>query len=66
MILRGMTKLVQLRNIGKTTARWLEEIGITTPEDLQRVGAVDAWRRMKSAYPDQVTLVGLYALLLPW
>jgi hypothetical protein len=45
--------------------------GSDRPEDLEAVGAVEAWRRVKERFPGRVTIVLLYglegALLgLPW
>lgn len=57
------TPVSKLKNIGPETARWLNDIGIETRADLERVGAVDAWRQLKIARPRQLTVVGLYALV---
>jgi hypothetical protein len=57
-----MTSLTSLRNIGETSAAWLESVGITTAEDLHNLGVVEAYRRVKTAYPERVTLNMLYAL----
>jgi DNA transformation protein len=56
------SRLSSLRNIGPTTEEWLNEVGIHTVDDLQQVGALAAWRRLKSAFPAAVTLNALYAL----
>jgi len=56
------SQLSSLRNIGPTTEEWLNEVGIHTVDDLQQVGALAAWRRLKSAFPMAVTLNALYAL----
>lgn len=58
-------------NIGEKSARWLESVGIHSPEDLYDMGAAEAYKRVKSAYPDLVSLNMLYALQgalldLPW
>jgi hypothetical protein len=57
-----MATLTSLKNIGKTSAAWLESVGIKTAEDLYEFGVVEAYRRVKTAYPEQVTLNMLYAL----
>ncbi|MYA60243.1 MAG: TfoX/Sxy family protein [Chloroflexi bacterium] len=57
-----LSDLARLRNIGPTTASWLADVGITTVEDLDALGSVGAFRRLKSARPRQVTIVALYAL----
>ena len=54
--------LARLRNIGPTTAAWLADIGISTVEDLDALGSVATYRRLKAARPSQVTIVALYAL----
>ena len=66
-----MTSLTSLRNIGARSAQWLDSVNIRTPQDLYDVGAVDAYLRVKTAYPDQVSLNMLYALQgaildIPW
>ncbi len=57
-----MTDLTALRNIGKRSAGWLQAVGIRTEQELSEAGPVEAYRRAKSAFPDQVTLNLLYAL----
>ena len=51
-----------LRNIGQTTARWLVEAQIETIGELEHLGTVEAYRRVKVLYPDKVSLNLLYAL----
>jgi DNA transformation protein len=41
-------ELQHLRNLGKTSAQWLHAVGIHTASDLRRLGAVDAYRAVKS------------------
>ena len=60
-----------MRNIGSNSARWLESVGICSPEELFDLGPVEAYKRVKSAYPQEVSLNMLYALQgaimdLPW
>lgn len=55
-------ELARLKNIGKTSAQWLHEAGIHSLADLEDVGAVEAWRRVKALYPNRVSLLILYAL----
>ena len=54
--------LSDLKNIGPASVRQLREVGITTPAALRRMGAVAAYRRLKHAFPREVSLVMLYAL----
>jgi len=51
-----------MRNLGDKSAKWLAEVGITTSEQLQEMGAVEAYARVKAARPGQVNLVLLWAL----
>jgi DNA transformation protein len=51
-----------LRNIGETSARWLAEVGIDSPEELRRIGAAEAYRMIKAWRPWDVTLILLWAL----
>ena len=53
---------MRLKNIGPKSAEWLESVGIRTREDLSKLGAVEAYRRVKAAQPDRVSLNMLYAL----
>jgi DNA transformation protein len=57
-----MAKLSSLRNIGKTSEDRLKEVGIHTVDDLRQVGVIEAYRRLKAAFPDFVSLNALYAM----
>ena len=50
----------ELPNIGTLIAQRLNEIGIVTEDDLRRVGAVGAHRRIKNNYPDKTLSVCYY------
>jgi DNA transformation protein len=52
--------LAQLQNIGPTIRKRLNEIGIYTRADLQRVGPVKAYRRICENYPNQTIPVCYY------
>lgn len=54
--------LIRLKNIGPATARQLREVGIEDAAALRRRGALDAYRRLKHAFPREVSLTMLYAL----
>lgn len=54
------TPLAQLKNIGKTIEKRLNEIDIHTREDLARVGAVDAYRMIRDRHPGQTIPVCYY------
>lgn len=51
-----------MRNIGKTTQAWLNEIGVFTREDIVQLGVIETWRRLKATFPKQVTVNALYSL----
>lgn len=51
-----------LPNIGPRTAAWLREAGIATEADLQALGSVAAYRRLKALHPHIVSLNALYGL----
>lgn len=57
-----MSDVARLRNMGPTTAGWLTDIGIRSAENLDALGAAEAYRRLKAARPAEVTVVALYAL----
>ena len=54
--------LTRLKNIGPVSIRQLREIGIEDAATLRKLGALAAYRRLKHAFPRQVSLVMLYAL----
>jgi DNA transformation protein and related proteins len=65
------TRLSHLINIGAKTEHMLNEINIWTQQDLQAVGPIEAWNRIKGLHPDQATLAFLYVLQgallgVPW
>lgn len=49
-------------NIGPKSTLWLNEAGIYTYEDLEAIGSVEAWRRVKAMRPREVSLNLLYGL----
>ncbi|MEZ4672488.1 MAG: TfoX/Sxy family protein [Anaerolineae bacterium] len=52
----------RIMNIGPKTTVWLNEIGIYTLKDLEAIGAVEAYRRLKASRPQEVTLNALWGL----
>lgn len=54
--------LLRLKNIGPATIRQLRDVGIADEAALRRLGALDAYRRLKHAFPRHTSLVMLYAL----
>ena len=55
-------RLSHLINIGSKTERWLNEIGIYTKQQLQEIGPVEAWKRIKRVHPERATDTLLYML----
>lgn len=51
----------RLRNLGPTSARWLEAVGVRSLSDLRSLGAPEAWSRVQDAGFNP-TLNLLYAL----
>jgi len=51
-----------MKNLGPVSASRLRAVGIATPEELRRLGAVEAYVRLKRAFPVETTHVSLYAL----
>ncbi|WP_397449860.1 TfoX/Sxy family protein [Pseudomonas sp. NA-150] len=41
-------ELQDLKNLGKTSAQWLHAAGIHSASDLRRLGAVDAYRAVRT------------------
>lgn len=56
-----MAELTLMKNIGKELASKLNSVGITSDEDLIKLGSKQAFWRLKIKYP-KVCLVHLYSL----
>ena len=52
----------RIGNLGPTTSAWLNAIGIYTVEEIDAEGVVEVYKRLKAAFPDQVSLNALYGL----
>lgn len=52
--------LAELTNIGATIRKRLNEIGIYTRADLERVGPVNAYKRIRRNNPDRIIPVCYY------
>ncbi len=52
--------LSQLKNIGATIERRLNEIGVLSRADLEKVGPVSAYRQIKETHPDKTIPVCYY------
>ena len=51
-----------LRNLGPKSARLLKEAGITTIEELQEIGSLAAYQRLRFMFGKQVGLNFLWAM----
>ncbi|MEE8058462.1 MAG: TfoX/Sxy family protein [Pseudomonadales bacterium] len=56
-------KLRELKGLGSKSEKSLREIGINTPEDLEKAGAVRAFIRLKKECSIKPSLNFLYALV---
>ena len=54
--------LERMRNLGPIIAGRLRTVGIGTPEELRRLGAVEAYVRVKRTFWVETTHAHLYAL----
>ena len=54
--------VANLPSLGPVTAKRLADVGITTPEQLRKVGAVAAYKMLKFRFGRDVTLNALYGL----
>jgi hypothetical protein len=52
----------RIPNIGPVSSGWLHEAGIHSLADLEGIGAVEAYKRVKALYPHRVSLNLLYGL----
>ena len=52
--------LTDLKNIGKTIAERLNEVGIYSDDDLRKVGAVGAYSLIKDKHPSETLAVCYY------
>ena len=60
-----------MKNMGPKSSAWLASVGIHTLNDVVELGVVETYKRVKAAYPDNVSLNLLYGLQaalldLPW
>ena len=56
----GKKNLSELKNIGPTIEKRLNEIGIKSKSDLKRVGPATAYKRIQKKYPDKTIPVCYY------
>jgi DNA transformation protein and related proteins len=55
-------ELRKLINVGPKTIGWLHEAGIHSREDLERLGSIEVYKRLKELHPYKVTLNALWGL----
>ncbi|MCY4045209.1 MAG: TfoX/Sxy family protein [Cellvibrionales bacterium] len=57
--------LLELKNIGNTSAHWLKTVGINTPNQLQAIGPISAYKRIqeRGIKTSKVLLYALYGAL---
>ena len=64
------TELTDLKNLGNTSVNWLRVIGVHNRQELDSIGAVDAYLRIKQRgiKVSKVLLYALHGALLdiPW
>jgi DNA transformation protein len=51
-----------MKNLGPISAARLRAVGIDSPEELRRIGAVEAFLMLRRGHPFDISLVFLYAL----
>jgi DNA transformation protein len=61
----------KLRNLGAKSSEWLAAVGVHSLEDVERLGVVETYLRVKAAFPDRVSLNMLWGLQgalmeIPW
>ena len=54
--------MTAIKNMGTKTRVWLHEIRIDTLEDLEAIGAVEAYQRLKASRPTEISLNMLWGL----
>jgi DNA transformation protein len=57
-----VTRIRDLLNLGPVMESRLEAVGVTTAEQLARMGVVEAYRRLKAAHGPAITVSALYAM----
>lgn len=54
--------LERMRNLGPIIAGRLRTVGVATPDELRRLGAIEAYVRLKRTFWTETTHAQLYAL----
>jgi DNA transformation protein and related proteins len=60
--MEGSGDLEKMKNLGPVSAARLRAVGIETPEQLMQLGAIEAYVRLRKAFPTVTTQISLYAL----
>ena len=60
-----------MKNMGPKSSEWLASVGVHTLDNVAKLGVVETYLRVKTAYPEKVSLNLLYGLQaalldLPW
>jgi hypothetical protein len=60
------TPIIEVKNLGKSSAGWLQAVGIETFGDLEAAGAVEAYARVRAAgfHPGRNLLFAMQSALL--
>ena len=63
--------MTKFRNLGPKSSEWLAAVGVHSLEDVEQLGVVEAYLRVKAAFPDRVSLNMLWGLQgalmeIPW
>ncbi len=53
----GRRELVKLKNIGETSVEKLLDIGISSREQIEELGAVAVYKRLRERYPVSMTML---------
>ncbi len=51
-----------MKNMGPKSREWLALVGVHSLDDVAKLGVVETYRRVKTAYPEKVSLNLLYGL----
>ena len=54
---QDLEALIKLKNIGRKSARRLVEAGIESREQIEALGAVEVFKRLRARYPASMTML---------
>jgi DNA transformation protein len=55
------SQLLKLKNIGKVSVQWMNEVGVYTVDDLSRLGSVEVYNRIRKIH-QSANILALYSL----